>query len=619
METSPQPYQDREFGLEATSPPGQLKYSDMPRSEVDLQQQDQSQSVVLPSTTKAQPLEPLTAPERDHPSISPEEEEMMFRALRAVFEDAGENEADLELGQLMASLELADKEAVHGCPNIEVLEGVKSRVYQLWRSQSSYMARVTEVLANGSRNHENRQQVVDRNYTLSIIRLLGNPALVHVAIPVVYNICVDFGLSLAQAPDDSLSMIIAIASNSDIALPHYISIVNSLAAYLQNDRFQILCLLHGHVELVLSVLFDSYEMERGEMSPEDEQALAMSRLKLNHALSDLSGLPIYSKTYDLFSAVTKTLMSWLRTSKDHLQICACVMLGNLAREDAICESMIQELKVHLPLIAILDSNPRSTVLHSVLGFLKNLTIAGNNKEHLGEAGIIERLSKLWTAETIPQIQFLAASLTRQVVLSSVANISRLLGSLSPDPDSPAHSRTYLSNMLSLFSKTDSPPTRTEIGRTIAAICRVLLRLNPGPEAADTTQQLTKRLFDLHEDVARPIEAMIVQSEWPVLRSEGWFALALMASNKNSCEAVGDCLQGMSITEILCETVRRRASEPSEGESAHDKAERVRLAKDRENTLILLHGLLQHNPSTLTSTRREIFEDLMHDVGHSNLQ
>lgn len=40
---------------------------------------------------------------------------------------------------------------------------------------------------------ENRQLVVDRNYTLPIMKLFDNPALVHVAIPVVYNICVDFG------------------------------------------------------------------------------------------------------------------------------------------------------------------------------------------------------------------------------------------------------------------------------------------------------------------------------------------------------------------------------------------------------------------------------------------
>lgn len=35
--------------------------------------------------------------------------------------------------------------------------------------------------------------MVDRNYTLPIISLFDNPAVVHVAIPVIYNVCVDFG------------------------------------------------------------------------------------------------------------------------------------------------------------------------------------------------------------------------------------------------------------------------------------------------------------------------------------------------------------------------------------------------------------------------------------------
>jgi len=40
---------------------------------------------------------------------------------------------------------------------------------------------------------ENRKRVVDRNYTLPIIELFQNPAVMHVAVPVIYNICVDFG------------------------------------------------------------------------------------------------------------------------------------------------------------------------------------------------------------------------------------------------------------------------------------------------------------------------------------------------------------------------------------------------------------------------------------------
>ena len=40
---------------------------------------------------------------------------------------------------------------------------------------------------------DNRGRVVDQNYLPSLIRQLRDPLLVHVAIPVLYNICVDHG------------------------------------------------------------------------------------------------------------------------------------------------------------------------------------------------------------------------------------------------------------------------------------------------------------------------------------------------------------------------------------------------------------------------------------------
>lgn len=42
---------------------------------------------------------------------------------------------------------------------------------------------------------ENREIVVKGNYTLAIIRYFLDPDLVFVAIPVIYNICMDYSMS----------------------------------------------------------------------------------------------------------------------------------------------------------------------------------------------------------------------------------------------------------------------------------------------------------------------------------------------------------------------------------------------------------------------------------------
>ncbi|BAE65409.1 unnamed protein product [Aspergillus oryzae RIB40] len=119
-----------------------------------------------------------------------------------------------------------------------LFEGLQDILYRLWTCRSSFMVQAAEALANGSRNplwrlpygqsgvltfflqliaskedvgtglllhalrlignscadtDENRTIVVKGNYTSAIIQHLLNPELIKIVIPVIYNICIDFG------------------------------------------------------------------------------------------------------------------------------------------------------------------------------------------------------------------------------------------------------------------------------------------------------------------------------------------------------------------------------------------------------------------------------------------
>ncbi|PGH02394.1 hypothetical protein GX51_04702 [Blastomyces parvus] len=646
---------------------------------------------------------PPSAHPRDGPKLPREEEEEMFRALQAIFQAAEEEDGNFNVKGLLNSLEEADEDTRHGKRNVNALKGVRDNLGLLWRSRSDYMVQAAEVLANGSRDpawrgaygqtgildfflrviatddveddillhslrlignscadtNENRQLVVDKNYTSPIINLFRNPAVVHVAIPVIYNICVDFepaqtqvagngiGYSLLtllsddliegnallsytlelletatehgveRAPDAALPLLINLATDEDVGFARFATLASCLASYLQNERFQNLCIIRRLVERVIWILRRSYDFAPHELAPEDIQVLSQLRLKVNQALSDISALPLFSQAYPLNCGLSETLRSWLREPEDQLQICACVMLGNLAREDRICASMVNDFEIHVSLISLLNGNAKAAVLHAVLGFLKNLAIVTDNKEPLGSAGIMKAVSRLWAFETVPQVQFSAASLTRQVIVSSFNNISRLLEPLSSDPDSPANSRTYLSLLLSLFEKSDTTPIKIEIGRTICAICRSInQRQQHGAEAAIEASDLSERLYKFHEDVAWPLGTMITQTEWPVVQSEGWFALALMASTPSGSLAVVDSMQNMSVFQLISDTVKMVISEPSGGESAQEKTDRLKKAKDRDNAIILVNGLLKNKPATLPGARREMLEDLMRDISET---
>lgn len=94
------------------------------------------------------PKSPVAAPTKDLPKLPQEEEENMIRSLRTKFKggDAG------ELHNLLSSLELADKERRSGSPSLDGLEAVLSQIDVLWRSNSTYMAEVAEMLADASRD-----------------------------------------------------------------------------------------------------------------------------------------------------------------------------------------------------------------------------------------------------------------------------------------------------------------------------------------------------------------------------------------------------------------------------------------------------------------------------------
>ncbi|KAJ5389348.1 uncharacterized protein N7496_000416 [Penicillium cataractarum] len=626
-----------------------------------------------------------------------EEQEKMFRALSAVIENAEAAEAGnaFDLKELHASLEQADADARRGRRDSESLQSVLKMLNQLWASDSEFLAQAAEVLANGSRElswrgpigqsgilkfflevisskkdvdvklllhslrlvgnscadtNENRQIVVGGSYTLAIIRHFLNPELVHVAIPVIYNICMDYEPAHAQMAENRTAYIIlkllkdgVIKDNSallsfsydlvelaseqaqgienspdgtiwllaQLALEesefeHFSSLVNSLSAYLEKERFQDACISNGMVEDVLSVLRRSFSIEIDETSKDEVSGLAQIKLKINQALAEVSASSLFAEHYPLDSALAQTLKSWIVADEDQLQVCACVMLGNLARSDEVCQVMVRDLKIHEELISVLESGSRGAVLHSALGFLKNLAIAGDNRISLAEAGIIPAVSRLWAFESVPQVQFSAATIARQVTIASVENISCLLAPLSEDPDSPAHKRTYLSLLLSLFEKTDSAPIKTEIGRTVASICRTVSpKARDGDEAA---KSLLEKLYTLHEGVARPIGAMITQTQWPVVRSEAWFALALMANSQSGCLAVIDCLHNEEVAMLLKKTL---SGEASTSDASDDSSEPnvTQVTKDRDNAFVLVQELLKNEAGALPKSYREAIEDL----------
>jgi hypothetical protein len=271
--------------------------------------------------------------------------------------------------------------------------------------------------------------------------------------------------------------------------------------------------------------------------------------------------------------------------------------------------MVHDLQLHRTLATILGESADMQVLHSVLGFLRNLALPVENKTPLGAAGIIEAIPRIWSMDSLSHLQHLAVGLIRQLLIGSLANVQRLLSPLSLDPDSPAHEKSYLSLLLSLFESTDQMPIKLEIARITAAIWRCLNNV----EQSEDFNPIIRRLVLNHATVVAPLAMMVSQSRWPVVRSEGWFALALMARSKEGAAAINSILGRVEILGSLVETitgqsmavevergnavpgpdVQEPGSDPTGRGVMSDQKEEMK-TRDRENAMVLVHELLKNN-------------------------
>ena len=400
-------------------------------------------------------------------------------------------------------------------------------------SFGSTAARVAEKLTE---EDENRARVVAGNYIPIVMSYLSDPDMVPFAVPVLYNIMVDyepaqlqacnaglsaqllnllsgpqlpntqafiniickiFGLLISQEPEPRTALIqtplilLALAVNPAITndVEDFISLTSVALAYLSHANLQIEFVAAGGMQTFLTVFATA--QNNLDVASADADADLMTEMKqlrtaLFNAIADLTGLPSFVQTCRVGSPIFKAINAWLMGSSPSLQAAACLALGNLCCSDELSVTLVKVHKTHSRLVGILSSasSPGQTpqqaadntqLVHSVLSFLKNLAIPTVNKPILGEAGLFTPplLPRIWSMDTNPQVQFAAVSLARLLLVGCIPNVRRLCASLSPDPQSPAHEATHLRQLIDVFDRADAEPTKLEAARAVASVCRVL--------------------------------------------------------------------------------------------------------------------------------------------------
>jgi hypothetical protein len=451
------------------------------------------------------------------------------------------------------------------------------------------------------------------------------------------------------APENTAGVLIYTAYDPEwnCDLDDFIALCSCAIAYLRHERFQQAVIKSSAVQTCYRAMLFSYtrfedataqlSLAMGTASPDQDDAkrLSIMRSNMNQVLSDISALPEFAATFPVLSPFSSNIRRCLSSPQLQLQVMACIILGNIARSDSACEEFVHTCQIHKPLITILTEANDFQVLYATLGFLKNLALPIRNKEALGDAGLITILPRLWDMTALPQIQYSSISLARQLLNRTFENVRRICTHLSEDKDSPAYERTRLSILISLFQRTDAEPIKMEIARLLTAICRVFT--SPSQNVRDVDRR-RKQFFDYHPDVGRPLSFMVSQKKWPVVRSEGWFAMALMARTPEGAIVISDILHDVQVFQPLVELltgqsfVKEASVTPADSpmddgnqlegitpEGSLTSTKEQEMARiDRENALVLVSEVLRRRGPEMAAIRRSVFEDLLKGGGVMHL-
>ncbi|KAI2617854.1 ARM repeat-containing protein [Hypoxylon sp. NC1633] len=577
---------------------------------------------------------------------------------------------------------------------------------------------LTPSLANGSLRvignscadqDENRRLVIDSGHLPRLVQMVERDP---VAVPVLFNVCVDYEPAqvaaykaelakyLAKALDTETpykgivyKLLILIATQEyDPLLIHpstparllslasqeaskshppdleaFMGLCTAGLSWLSHDRAQEeLLSTPGSAEVVLEAFRIATEASSiFEVDDAEDQAqLAQLHSTFTQFLADLSARPGFYSSYPpsaLPDSAVDSLISWVSSGHVPLQTAACLVLGNIARSDELSTLLVQEKSVHEPLVAILSSHESPTtdaqLLHSVLSFLKNLSIPAGNKPVLGDAGILnpDILPRICDFDVQPQVQFDAVSLTRLLLVNCPNNVRRVC------VPSAGQDTTPLQQLIDLHYKADQEPIKMETARAVGNVCRVLHTESPvgssllpltsasapasAPSSApeETQTPLLQDFYDKHPKLADTLLYLGLQAKFPTLRSELWFVLALMARSADGAAIVAQWMrQHPQVVDVLAEAITgtgetgaagnadsngngnssSSSSPPPSEEPAPDLAmlsglgqlqleprqadpgQAATMARvDRENALVLVSELLRRCPDELAPAAR----------------
>ncbi|KAJ3130471.1 hypothetical protein HK098_000036 [Nowakowskiella sp. JEL0407] len=179
--------------------------------------------------------------------------------------------------------------------------------------------------------------------------------------------------------------------------------------------------------------------------------------------------------------------------EDEIRMSGALSIGNLARSDETCISLVQEYGIAQSLLelAVLekdrvlncegrdDKKSAIKVLHAVFGALKNLSLTNENRSPLGKIGLISVCADILELDTLKSIHHPCVGIMKNLCGDNLDNVYRALTGYEPSMKGSFSfkrgSKTPLSQLIASIWKSTGENDivlRNEGGRVIVNMVRV---------------------------------------------------------------------------------------------------------------------------------------------------
>ncbi|CDH56371.1 hypothetical protein RO3G_09444 [Lichtheimia corymbifera JMRC:FSU:9682] len=210
-------------------------------------------------------------------------------------------------------------------------------------------------------------------------------------------------------------------------------------------------------------------------------------------------------------------IGWARSKSEVLAQTGVYALGNLARSDEICIDLVKRHHLHQALLEAFNLTDKATFRYAILGCLKHLCLAKENRSIIGEANVIPTIAPLLetTNDMLKRNQFLTIGIIKLLCANEYTNSKEVIsGAVTGD-----EGKTPLELVLACLDRFDDVAAKSEATRILTNLIKSVW-LHQGNEASST---LRKKLLD--QRVVQPIVEMTRASNFPVLKNDGVIALS----------------------------------------------------------------------------------------------